>query len=72
MLKIKTYDKDKMFLREHLGEVTMPDGENISISMNADGAAILFHTPDAIYSITLRALMDEVLLQRAAGAASPG
>lgn len=67
MLKIKTYDKDKMFLREHMGEVTMPSGENISISMNADGAAILFHASDAIYCVTLRALMDEVLLQRASG-----
>ena len=71
MLEIKTYDKDKMFLREQLAEVDMPDGEKINISMNANGASILFHASDAIYCVTLHALMDEVLLQRAAGAASP-
>lgn len=65
MLEIKTYDKDKMFLREHLATVTMPDGEEINISMNAGSGSILFHAADAIYSVTLRALMDEVLLQRA-------
>ena len=64
MLEIKTYDKDKLFLREHMGKAEMPDGEKIKISLNYAGGSILFHTDDAIYCVTLRALMDEVLLYR--------
>lgn len=63
-MEIKKYDKDKLFLREHMATVTLPDDEEINVSMNCDGASILFYTSDAIYCITLRAMMDEVLKQR--------
>lgn len=67
MLKIKTYDKNTLFLRESMATVNLPDGEQIELSMNCDGRSILFHTPTAIHCITLGALMDEVLEQREAG-----
>ena len=64
-MEIKTFEPDTLFLRTHMAEVELESGEKIDISMNCDGGSILFHFPDAIYMVTLRAMMDRVLAYRA-------
>jgi hypothetical protein len=60
MLKITKRDKKTMFLRTELasGEI---EGEKFEVAMNIDGKALIYTFPEAIYTVNLYDLTDEVL-----------
>ena len=60
MLKIVKRDKNTMFLRTQLasGEI---DKEKFEVALNIDGKAIIYTFPEAIYTVNLFDLTDEVL-----------
>ena len=63
MLKIEKHDINKYCLRQQIGEGEHR-GDKFEIATNLIGTGFLFRFPEAMYTVSLDAIADEVIARR--------